>query len=56
MYLSIYNTSLLSKKIDDDQFKLSVKTWAGGGGQQQKIIQRSWSINYFESHNQYFSK
>lgn len=28
----------------------------GGAGWQQKIIQRSWSINYFESHNQYFSK
>lgn len=41
MYLSIYNTSFLSKKIDDDQFKLSVKTWAGGGGNNKKLFKEA---------------
>lgn len=36
MYLSIYNVSLLSKKIDDEQFKLSVKTW--GEGDNKKLF------------------
>lgn len=39
MYLSIYNASLLSKKIDDEQFKLSVKTW--GGGENKKLFKEA---------------